>query len=362
MDDGTLLALLDPSGQIEGGKSITPLRYEVSYPRASERPLYAVYRAGLDECRMVFSLSGDSARLMEELAADDNLKPIGMPGCRFVGRWEQDGYKRTFRHHFGDELKAAYHRQSANLHVVVKPEGLLPIQRFPDLAFQVRLMVAQGGVESHFPVRLARVDVTVDVIFASEAAYLRTHYALMEGAPQGGRVIAPHQTGGTVRKSSAARAGRAGRWYDKVAERQAHREMVGMPVNRYMRLEAEVTWSDDRPGVEQVTREWARETWLDRFGYVGSGSLTGNEALMDELERLLKRDIITATQYERLFTFLEHERLGRAERLYDRRVYLERMREARKLGLQVSGASRSVASIDQELDVRAMIEELALAL
>lgn len=296
--------------------------------------------------------------MLEAMASDENLKPVGMPGCRFVGRWVQDGFRRTFAHAF-DGFRCAFHRQSSNLHVFVKPEGLLPVARLGDVVEDVRFQLLVGGVETPFVPRLARVDVTADVLFATESAYVRTHYALMEGNPQGGRVIAPHQTGGTIRKSKSANAGRAARWYDKVVERQAHRELVGLPANRYMRLEAEVVWSEDRPEVGVVTSEWARETFLDRFGYVGSGTLTGNEALMDELERLLRDGTITAGQYERLFTFLEHDRIGRAERLYGRRVYLERMREARRLGLQVSG--RSEASITDELNVRSMIEELSLA-
>lgn len=50
-----LHSLLEGADQIEGGKSITPLRYEISYPQR----LWRLYRAGLDEFRVVFSVSGD---------------------------------------------------------------------------------------------------------------------------------------------------------------------------------------------------------------------------------------------------------------------------------------------------------------
>jgi hypothetical protein len=51
--------------------------------------------------------------------------------------------------------------------------------------------------------------------------------------------------------------------------------------------------------------------------------------------------------------------MGMAETFYSRDVYLARAREARKLGLEVPNEARSLASIEDELDVRALVFEIA---
>jgi hypothetical protein len=83
---------------------------------------------------------------------------------------------------------------------------------------------------------------------------------------------------------------------------------------------------------------------------------------MDRLLELLEADKITTQQYDRMYTFLDHARVGMAERLYGRVVYLRRAAEARSLGLEVPGMEgRPDDDLVQELDVRAMLSELSLA-
>jgi hypothetical protein len=56
--------------------------------------------------------------------------------------------------------------------------------------------------------------------------------------------------------------------------------------------------------------------------------------------------------------------MGRAQDLYasNRDLYLSRAREARQLGLEVPGLEdRSADDLEQELDVRALVREMAAA-
>ena len=44
---------------------------------------------------------------------------------------------------------------------------------------------------------------------------------------------------------------------------------------------------------------------------------------------------MTMREYEQLYSFLDHERMGLARQLYSKDTYNRRAREARRLGLEV---------------------------
>lgn len=280
-----------------------------------------------------------------------------------VGTVVHDGYRRRLEP-LCEGLTLIYHGKSASLHVRFHGERLVAVERFPDEVAVVGFQLAQVGIESLFPVRLARVDVGADVLFATPAGYVRAREAVARSIPSHGREVRRVHHSVYVHASRSGKSKRVLRVYDKGRERGEVGGWTGFPVERLMRLEAEVNFeSGQRPTWDVVTREWARESWLDRFGYVGSGALSWNGGLMDRLLSLKRAEVITAAQYERLFTFLEHERVGMAGELYDRVTYLKRAREARSLDLEVPSLDgRSDGDVEYELDVRAMLDEVAAAL
>lgn len=84
---------------------------------------------------------------------------------------------------------------------------------------------------------------------------------------------------------------------------------------------------------------------------------------MDPLQAMLKDERITVAQAERMYAFLDLCRMGMADSVYPRPVYLSRAREARKLGLEVpNDEDRSLRDIEDELDVRALVYEVSEAL
>lgn len=323
---------------------------------------FALVACGIHEARLVVSLSGVTAEGVEAYCQHD-FKARGYPGCRRVGNVAQEGFRRRLEP-LVEGLELIYHSASASLHVIFKCVPLSPVARFGDEVEVVRFQLAQAGITSDFPVRLARVDIAADVLFANPAGFLRTREAVERSLPAKGRETRRIHHSVYVHASGSSKSKREARVYDKGRERVERGGWDGFPVERLMRLEAEVTWeSGQRPGVEVVGQEWARGMWNDRFGYVGSGSLSWNGGLMDRLLSLKRANVISAAEYERLFTFLEHERVGMARELYDRVTYLRRATQARALGLEVpSLGSRTDADVEYELDVRAMLDEVGASL
>src|SRR5215216_3532027 len=95
------------------GESNTPFPEEIC--NGSDVVRYVIAGVGVDQLRVVLSLSGDSARLCDVFTEHD-YRPRGLPSMRMVGAWSQDGFKRTFRHFLGDDgPRLLYHRTSAML-------------------------------------------------------------------------------------------------------------------------------------------------------------------------------------------------------------------------------------------------------
>lgn len=83
---------------------------------------------------------------------------------------------------------------------------------------------------------------------------------------------------------------------------------------------------------------------------------------MPELIELLRSGKISPQTYDSLYAFLQHERLGMARFVYDARVYRDRVRKCRDLGIDLPASVPSEEDLDLELDVRSMVEEIALVL
>lgn len=350
-------------------ESLVAERGESNYPLSEEnfqdqgRPQYVIHQVGIDQVRFVMSLSGDSARVALDWATHD-WKPRGIPSMRFLGTPKIDGYARSFEHLLGpDGPRCLYHRESSVLHVDVHFPRLAAVSAAHEAIQGVIGQLLGHGIETLFPVKVARFDATGDVLFASPALYRHAYSAFESMLPDQGREVVPY-LGSTLylRTAGAKRAGRKGRVYDKGAERAA-RAGWSLAPNRYMRIEAEVVHeAAGRIEVAHLGSEILRACFLDRWGAVGSGTLRLKGGLVEPLMRLRQDGALTEAKYERLYTFLDHCRMGLARDLYERDTYLRRAKEARELGLEVPGEEgRDVDDLCEELDVRAIVHEIAAA-
>jgi hypothetical protein len=176
-----------------------------------------------------------------------------------------------------------------------------------------------------------------------------------------GRVVEPFKRSTLyINASRSTKAKRLGRVYDKGAERAAVAR-VAMPPERYLRIEAEQLWPRDaRPLVAEVTSAVARATFVDRFGCVGRGKVTVNAGLVEPLMELRRAGAVSVGQYEQLYTFLDHEKLGLARELYPADTYRRRASRARAVGLGVPRERHDgEAANDSRIDARALVNEIA---
>lgn len=360
-DAVTYLGVVEALVQGRRGESNTPFALKICNGEVT-RP-YVVVGAGIDEVRLAISLSGDSARFAEHFTEHD-YRPRGIPSMRFVGAWRQDGFSRTFDHFCGNEEKAPklmYHRKSAMLHVSLHFDSLKSPGEALEASRALVDKLAKQGLPSLFPARLARLDVAGDVVFRSADLYQYVHSAFASMLAGSGRVVDPYKTTLYLHASKADRAKRLGRVYDKGVERAKHAGWA-IPSKRYMRIEAEKVIDHPRPELDHLNAEQAQRVFLDRWESVGRGTLLLKGGLVEPLMALLHDGTISEGQYERLYTFLDHCRMGLAEELYaaKRDTYLRRCREVRELGLEVPGEDgRPIEDLQAELDVRKLVRELA---
>lgn len=323
---------------------------------------YVIVGVGVDQVRIVLSLSGEAARTCEVWTEHD-YRPRGLPSMRMVGAWSQDCFKRVFRHFLGDDgPRLLYHRASAMLHVDIHFGALASVDEAVKRASAVVETLASLRIGSVFPARVARADFTGDVVFVSPAEYRYVFSALDAMLCERGRVVEPYRRSTLyISGSRSSKAKRLGRIYDKGAEQGAvGRSTVG--AERYLRIEAERLWArPERPLLGDVTSEVARESFLDRFGSVGRGRGTRSGGLVRSLMGLYADGTITVAQYEQLYAFLEHERLGLARDLYPADTYRRRARSARELALEIPtdggwGIERECRrSCPRERDSRALL-------
>jgi hypothetical protein len=286
-----------------------------------------------------------------------------MPNMRMVGAWRIEAFKRTFMHFMGDDgPRLLYHRDSANLHVDIHFPELVSVDAAVSKGGDVVRRLAELGIDTVFPVRIARADFTGDVVFASAAYFRYVFSAFRAMACERGRVVDPFKRSTLYLSASpASRSKRLGRIYDKGLERSS---VAGweVPPERYMRIEAESLWEGQRPLLADLDSVSARSVFLDRFGAVGHGTLVLKDALVPALMARLADGSITAAQYEQLYTFLDHARMGLTSDLYAADTRLRRARLARRLGLEIPGLDDfPQVGLGSPLNVRELVASIAAA-
>jgi hypothetical protein len=284
-----------------------------------------------------------------------------MPNMRLVGAWRIEAFKRSFMHFMGDDgPRLLYHRDSANLHVDIHFPELVPVDVAVKRAEGVLDDLGRLGIETLFPARVARADFTGDVAFMSAAYFRYVFSAFRSMVCERGRVVDPFKSSTLYLSASrSSRSRRLGRVYDKGLERQA---AVGwdIPPERYMRIEAESVWAEQRPLLSDLDSDLARSVFLDRFSAVGRGTLLLKGGLVKPLMELLADGVISSAQYEQLYAFLDHSRMGLAGDVYAPDTRHRRARLARKLGLEVPGlGDQPPEELETPPDVRLLVFDIA---
>lgn len=294
-------------------------------------------RWGVDDLTLGWDYSG-SPTLHKLLSLPKTMTPRGW---RFgevgaFGRWED-----YFAPHYAsmrDETKRLY--VQLKMHgdgLLTSPEGLSERVQ----SFLVGLAVR--GLEPYSEAVCTRVDVAVDVRCRPEVGR-----ELLDA------MAAVRLSGG--RRVDVAGDQRSTVYYRPRAGRDVHARTYcrniktgkGEPFG-LIRFEAVHRFKpSDRVMFSTVEEPGAlRRLWLSRFGGGEVGARVrriGREVQTVTLADLVESGQIGYAQMERLSTFLDLERLGRARRVYPPSVYAARRREARNLGLAPSSG-------DEVLDV-----------
>jgi hypothetical protein len=301
---------------------------------------YTVAGFGYDDVSLGFDLNGSGLSLtrVREMEGRQfgNSKRLG-----FEASWGK------FENLLGRSY-ATFKSDTNRLYVQWKPaaEGeLLRPDHFETQFRDLERRLAVVGIESFERVWVTRLDVSVDLLCAPEDGK-----ALLDGLeaarlPRGLRVTVDGQPRSTVYFRP--------RLSDDVLARAYCRNLKtkrGTPFGK-IRLEA-------------VQRFKPREWWAD-YCFIGNAAAAmiwkgryGNEQVDGRVTRLSREEQVltltqrvrlgemTAAQFERMSGFLDAERLGVAREIYSDRLYSERRREARELGLSVNDVGQEPVDLD----------------
>src|SRR5581483_9692906 len=243
---------------------------------------------------------------------------------------------------------ATFKNDTKRLYVQWKPadEGdlLRPAafeRRFRDLERRMALV----GIESFEPAWVTRLDVAVDLVCAPEDGK-----ALLDGLaaarlPRGLRVTVDGQPLSTVYFRPRASDDVLARAYCRNL-----RTTTGEPFGR-IRLEAVHRFKPKVCWVETCFKGdvAAATVWSARYG---EAQLDGRITRLPRERQVLvlvgrvRAGEMTPAQFERMCGFLDAERLGLAREVYADRLYSERGREARKLGLAANDVDGEAVDLD----------------
>jgi hypothetical protein len=227
-------------------------------------------------------------------------------------------------------------------------DDLCPVDEFPGRWSTLQSFMAMVGVLPVEEPTYVRVDPAVDVVYddplegqrvlegLKSARWPYGWYAQYEGPP-------PHTT--VSIKSGTRTVGRAYCRNSKLRN--------GAPRWGKMRFEREqrFEWKDRRPLDDLARVESAALFWSGVFGAgAASGQVTRipREVQTVKLIERVQLGDITTSQYEQLTGFLDAERLGITERVYNSETARRRRKLARSLGVALADAE--VEPLDVSLD------------
>ena len=309
-------------------------------PAADTSSPYTVAGFGYDDVTLGFDLQGSALGLQ---------RVRELPGREF-GTTKRLGYDAAwgkFESLLGRSY-AQFKSDSNRLYVQWKPADAGELLRPADFegryrALEQRLGVV--GIETWERVWVTRLDVSVDLLCNPEDGK-----ALLDGLeaarlPRGQRITVDGQPRSTVYFRPRASNDIVARAYCRNLKTRS-----GLPFGK-IRLEA-------------VQRFKPKEWWADYCfkGNVAAAMIWearyGKEQVDGRVTRLSREEQVltltqrvrlgemTAAQFERMSGFLDAERLGVAREIYSDRLYSERRREARELGLSVNDVGQEPVDLD----------------
>lgn len=340
-------------GPLESGVSSTPDSLQkIGFGGSSK-----VRRVGIDWLSLWFEMSGEYARHAESLSRQGKgLR--GMWSYRHLGfRTMDERGKPSFSFAAPEGYVWAYNSETRRLLVVTPRDDLIPVADIPFVVAEARTALQRAGLDPTFGPFVQRYDVTADVLVGDPIFGTAMMGAVRQGRYRDGREILMYRPWSAALLSAQGKP--LGNVYDKGRERRERAEGV-VPDWRWIRFEARQThpWAD-RLRPEGITSEQARSVFLDRFGGLPMAPLPATAAAQLSASRLL-RDGVKPAVVLRLVGFLEMDRSGMAEAVMSRDAYLRLRAECKRY--QLGDYSSDESKGPDELDIRAMIDEMSLAL
>lgn len=329
-----------------------PELLRVSNTRSFTEIPCAVVQAGVDQFSFYVELSGESSEVARAHSSiGSGLK--GMRSYKHLATPTPGEYTQWVRI-APEGYTWGYAEKPARLYIEHHPPRLIAAERVTEgVREALEVLRSHTGIETLFPVKMKRVDVAVDLAFKDPMvgrAVFETA-AAMRGS-RARRVERPFPETLYVRSSEASSAQRLGRIYDKGRER---RVKAGWTLGDwiYLRFEAEKHWSvGDYVRSEAITSEWARETFLDRFGDIPSvGYLPGTRGPQMRIHELIQAGEMRPTKALRLLGYLTLEQSGMAEEVLGHRSVVEHRLECRRLGLSDTAIPSTFSEGDAELEL-----------
>jgi hypothetical protein len=243
---------------------------------------------------------------------------------------------------------ATFKSDTNRLYIQWKPadEGeLLRPAQFEDQFRDLERRLAIVGLETWERVWVTRMDVSVDLLCAPEDGKALLDALAAVRLPRGLRVTVDGQPRSTVYFRPRAS--------DDVLARAYCRNLktrTGPPFGK-IRLEAVQRFKPKEWWVE-VCFEGdgaAAVIWEARYGKEqvdGRVTRLRREEQVLGLAQRVRSGEMTTMQFERMAGFLDAERLGIAREIYSDRLYSERRREARELGLSVNDLGEDPIDLD----------------
>lgn len=309
-------------------------------PAAATSSPYTVDGYGYDDVTLGFDLEGSalSLRRVREL-----------PGREFgtTKRLGYDGAWGKFESLLGRSY-VQFKSDSNRLYVQWKPadEGeLLRPAEFESRYGDLERRLAVVGIETWERVWVTRLDVSVDLLCNPEDGK-----ALLDGLeaarlPRGQRITVEGQPRSTVYFRPRVSNDIVARAYCRNLKTRAGQPFGKIRLEAVQRFKPKEWWADYcfKGNVA------AAMIWEARYGKEqvdGRVTRLSREEQVLTLTQRVRLGEMTAAQFERMSGFLDAERLGVAREIYSDRLYSERRREARELGLSVNDVGQDPVDLD----------------
>jgi hypothetical protein len=309
-------------------------------PAVADERRYTVAGFGYDDVSLGFDLKGSALSMgrVREMSGRDfgTSKRLG-----YEGAWGK------FENLLGRSY-ATFKSDTNRLYVQWKPADdgeLLRPDDFEKAFRSLERRLAVVGIETFERVWITRLDVSVDLLCAPEDG--KALLVGLEAArlPRGKRITVDGQPRSTVYFRPRASDDVLARAYCRNLKTKQGAPFGKIRLEAVQRFKPREWWAD----YCFHGRAAAAIIWEGRYGKEqvdGRVTRLSREEQVLTLTRRVRLEEMTAAQFERMSAFLDTERLGVAREIYNDRMYTQRRREARELGLSVNDAGQEPVDLD----------------